>query len=139
MNEGQTINDLENIDELIDKIESWLESIDVYGSQQGGFAKSLLTYLLSRSMIPSTRKQPKEIEIIKGFRVNRTGSKWLRYEERTLKRLYANERVSTKYIARELGRTTRSLYNKARRLGIKRPKGAMTEQKANRMFAQMNK
>lgn len=139
LTEGKSINDVADIDELIDKMEKWLESIDIYGSAQGNFAKSLLTYLLSRSMIPSKSKTPKEIEIIRGFRVDRSGAKWLGYEERTLERLYKNPKVSTPYIARELGRSTRSLYSKARRLGVKRPKDAMTEQKANKMFAQMNK
>jgi len=139
LTEGKSINDIEDIDELIDTLEKWLESIDVYGSTQGNFAKSLLTYLLSRSMIPSVSKRPKEVEIIRGFRVDRTGSKWIGFEERTLERLYKNPKVSVPYIARELGRTKSSLYSKARRLGVKRPKDAMTEQKANKMFAQMNK
>lgn len=139
LTEGKSINDVADIDELIDKMEKWLESIDIYGSAQGNFAKSLLTYLLSRSMIPQSSKTPKEIEIIRGFRVDRSGSKWLKFEERTLERLWANKKVSSNYIARELGRTRNSLYSKARRLGVKRPKDAMTEQKANKMFAQMSK
>lgn len=135
--EGKTIQDIADVDELIDKIESWLLSIDIQGSQQGNFAKSLLTYLLARNMIP--RKSPKEIQIIKGFRVDRTGSKWISYEERLLRKLYRNPKVTTGYIARELGRTKTSLYSKARRLGIKRPKDALTERDVQKRFAAMNK
>ena len=90
-------------------------------------------------MIPSVAKKPKEIEIISSFRVNRTGSRWLGFEERTLERLYKSNRVTTRYISRELGRSVSSIYSKTRRLGVKRPKDALTEQKANKMFAAMGK
>ena len=138
LDKGKTINDIADIDELIDAIENWLTSIDVMGSAQGNFAKSLLTYLLSRSLIPSVSKKPKEVQIIKDFHVDRTGSKWLRFEERTLKRLYQNKKVSTPYIARELGRTVKSLYSKSRRLGVKRPKDALTEREVKKRFAAMS-
>lgn len=139
MAEGKTINDIQDIDELIDSIEAWLTSIDVFGSQSGSFAKSLLTYLLSRNMIPTVSKKPKAVQIIKDFRVSRTGSKWLRSEERELKRLYQNKKVTTRYISRELGRSVSSLYSKTRRLGVKRPKDALTEREVKKRFAAMNK
>jgi hypothetical protein len=122
--EGISVDKIDNIDELIDKIEAWLQSIDVYGHSQGNFAKSLLTYLLSRNMIPSVSSRPKEVQIIQSFRVNRSGSKWLSSEERVLARLWVNPNVSTGYITRELARTKSSLYSKARKLGVKRPKNA---------------
>lgn len=138
LSEGRTVSDIQDIDELIDKIEGWLTSIDVFGSGQGSFAKSLLTYLLSRNMIPSVSRKPKEVQIIKDFRVDRSGSRWLSYEERELKRLYQNKKVTTGYIARELGRSTKSLYSKARRLGVQRPKDALTEREVQKRFAQMS-
>lgn len=137
LSSGKTIGDIRDIDELIDAIEAWLTSIDIFGSSQGSFAKSLLTYLLSRNMIPSVSKRPKEVQIIKDFRVDRTGSKWLKFEERELSRLYKNKKVTTGYIARELGRSKRSIYAKARRLGVKRPKDALTEREVQKRFAAM--
>lgn len=139
MSEGKTISQLTDIDELVDKVEAWLSSIDVYGSHAGAFAKSLLTHLLSRNLIPTKEKRDKVVQIVRDFRVDRTGSKWLKFEERELRRLYRNKKVTTGYIARELGRTKKSLYSKARRLGVKRPPDALTEREVKKRFAQMNK
>jgi len=139
LTEGKSICDIKDLNELIDKIEGWLSSIDVYGSGQGAFAKSLLTYLLSRNMIPTMSSSQKDVQIIKDFRVDRTGSSWLKFEERELIRLYENPRVTSGYISRELGRTKSSLYSKARRLGIRRPKNALTERDVQKKFAQMGK
>lgn len=138
LTEGKSINDIADIDELIDRIENWLESIDVFGSQAGNFGKSLLTHLLSQSMIPRVSRKPKAVQIIKDFRVSRTGSKWLKTEERELERLYQNKKVTSGYISRELGRSVKSLYSKARRLGVQRPKDALTEREVKKRFAAMN-
>jgi len=78
-------------------------------------------------MIPT--KRPKEVQIIKDFLISRKGRKWLANEERVLKRLYTGKKVSVDYIARELGRSKRSIYGKSFNLGLKRPKDAMTRSK----------
>ena len=128
---GETISQMQDIDQLIDRLEEWLNGIDIRGSTQGRFAKALLSNLLSRSMIPT--KRPKEISIIKDFLVDRSGRKWLKVEEKHLRRMYTSKKVSVDYAGRELGRSRRALYAKARKLGIKRPKGAMTTAKWKRM------
>lgn len=124
---GETISQIRDIDELIERLEEWLNSIDVRGSAQGRFAKALLSNLLSRNLIPT--KRPKEIDIIRDFLVDRSGRKWLKTEEAHLERMYKNPKVTTGYIARELGRSKRSLYAKARKIGVRRPKNALTERK----------
>lgn len=128
---GESISQLKDIDDLIEKLEEWLSSIDVFGSQQGRFAKALLANLLQRSLLP--KKRPTEISIIKDFLVDRSGRKWLRSEEKHLRRLYQNPKVSSSYIARELGRSKSSIYTKARRLGVQRPEDAMTDRKWKKM------
>lgn len=124
---GESVSNIADVDQLLERLEEWLSSIDVFGSQQGRFARSLLTNLLSRNMI--ARKAPKEVTIIRDFLVERTGRKWLKTEEKHLARLWQNPKVSADYISRELGRSKASLYTKARRIGVKRPKDAMTTAK----------
>jgi hypothetical protein len=119
------------VNDLVDKLEEWLTSIDVFGSHQGRFAKAIIEYLLGTSLIP--RNRPKEIGIIQDFLLDRTGRTWLNAEERSLVRMYKNPRISTGYISRELGRSRRSIYSKARRLGLRRPPDAMTDAKWKRM------
>jgi len=121
---GETVSQIADIDQLIERLEEWLNGIDVYGSQQGRFAKALLSNLLSRNLIPT--KRPKEIDIIRDFLVDRSGRKWLRTEEGHLERMYKSKKVSVDYVSRELGRSKRAIYSKAKKLGFKRPKGAMT-------------
>ncbi|MGD9381623.1 MAG: hypothetical protein PVI03_04190 [Candidatus Thorarchaeota archaeon] len=133
---GETISQIKDIDQLIERLEEWLSSIDVYGSQQGRFAKALLSNLLSRNLIPT--KRPKEIDIIRDFLVDRSGRKWLKTEERHLERLYKNPKVTTGYIARELGRSKRSIYAKARKIGVKRPENALTERRIAMMKKRHN-
>lgn len=72
-------------------------------------------------------ERAKEIEIVKDFLVQRTGRKWLETEQVHLSRLYQNPKVTVGYIARELGRSKPSIYSKAKRLGVTRPEGALTE------------
>lgn len=133
---GETINQIQDIDGLIERLEEWLTGIDVLGSQQGRFAKALLTNLLSRNLIPT--KRPKEIDIIRDFLVDRSGRKWLRTEEKHLARMYRLRKVTTGYISRELGRSKRAIYAKARRLGVKRPEDALTEAKWKRQQKAMS-
>lgn len=132
---GETVSQLVDIDSLIERLEEWLSSIDVRGSTQGRFAKSLLSNLLSRNLIAVNR--PKEVEIIRDFLIDRTGRKWLKTEEQHLARMYSNPKVARKvsvpYIARELGRTPNAIYAKAKKLGLKRPPDAMTETKLRKM------
>lgn len=124
LNYGQITREIQDLDELILRVEEWLNSIDVRGHSQGEFAKSLLGYLLAQNMIPT--KRPKEVQIIKDFLISRKGRSWLSNEERVLKRLYTGKKVSVDYIARELGRSKQAIYGKAGKLGYKRPKNAMT-------------
>jgi hypothetical protein len=125
LNEGKTMNQIQDVDELILSVENWLESIDIYGHTQGSFARSLLTYLLERNIILT--KRPKEVEIVRDFLIDRSGRRWLTSEEKHLKRLWRNPKVTSGYISRELGRTKTALYSKASKLGVQRPKGALTE------------
>lgn len=133
LNYNQSTGQIQNLNELIARVEEWLSSIDVYGHTQGEFAKSLLGYLLAQNMIPTSR--PKEIQIVKDFLVSRTGRIWLKSEEGHLARLYQKKNVTTGYIARELGRSKNSIYRKASRLGIRRPKGALTKRDVKRRKA----
>ena len=124
LTERESIADIEDENQLINKLERWLTSIDVFHSHAGAFARSMLTQMLRFKTFPKIK--PKSIQIIKDFTVDRKGRRWLSSEERELARLWKNKKVTSGYVARELRRSESSIRSKARRLGVKRPKGALT-------------
>lgn len=123
-NEGKSVEDLKNVNELIDSLEKWLRSIDVYGKHALNFATPLIQNILSRTTIDDREPEQREVEIIRDFRIRRTGKKWLNGELGFLQRNYIKKNVSIEFIADEIGRSKRSIYNKANKLGLKRPEKA---------------
>ena len=124
---NKSLSDIKTVDELVSLVEEWLKSIDVYGHHAGSFGKSLITHLLGHNLIMNEPTKAKEVEIVRDFLVQRTGRRWLETEQVHLARLYQNPKVTVGYIARELGRSKASIYSKAKRIGIIRPEGALTE------------
>ena len=129
---GEDVQHLKDVVELIDRTEEWLRSIDVAGGTAARFARSLLSNLLGKNIIPE-RSKGKEVQIISGYLVDRRGQKWLDAEDIHLARMYANPKISVGFVARELGRSKKSIWSRARKYGLKRPAGAMTEAKAKRL------
>lgn len=77
----------------------------------------------------------KEVEIIRDFLVQRTGRRWLETEQVHLARMFAKKTLTVGFISRELGRSKPAIYSKARRLGIRRPEGALTEKQVRKRDA----
>lgn len=123
-NEGKSVNELRNVNELIDSLEKWLRSIDVYGKHAVNFATPIIQNILARTEIDDREPERREIEIIKDFKIRRTGKKWMQGETGFIERNYIKKNVSVNFIAEETGRSLRSIYNKAYKLGLKRPKNA---------------
>lgn len=131
---GMSLSDIKSVDELVALTEEWLKSIDVFGSHAGSFGKSLITHLLGRNLIMAEPARAKEIEIVRDFLIQRTGRRWLETEQVHLARMYAKKNLTTGFIARELGRSKASIYSKARKIGVKRPEGALTERQAKKII-----
>lgn len=124
LTEGKRIRDLKNEGEFIDSLDKWFRSIDVYGNQAVNFADQMIRRFAKRTYFDGRDVREKEIAIIKGFNIRRNGTSWQDGESGFLKRNYVKRNVSIGFIAKELGRSKKSVYNKAFKMGLKRHKKA---------------
>lgn len=123
-NKSMNISDLRTEDDLIESLEQWLRSIDVTGKHASHFAVPLIRLIAGRTTFDGRDVKEKEIDIIESFGIRRTGKDWIKGETGFLERNYVKKNVSVSFIAQELGRSRKAVYNRAYKLGLKRPKGA---------------
>jgi hypothetical protein len=123
-NYSVTVYDFKNEDELIESLERWLRSIDVHGKHASNFAIPIIRLIAGRTTFDGRDVKEKEVDIIESFGIRRTGKDWIKGETGFLERNYIKKNVSVSFIAQELGRSRRAVYNRAYKLGLKRPKGA---------------
>ncbi len=126
----RTLDEFEDIDELKDALEVWLEAIEVPivnlkgVRQRDKLANAMLDWMRKRELlIDELIKKPIVIKKTKKRRVVlRKGLKWRDEDIDYLKFRYKDRDVAVTSIAREMGRTAKAVYNKASKLKVRRLK-----------------
>ncbi len=121
--EDKTLLDIKTAEELVESLERWFEHIEVPRVFWGSLARSMLAWMIeSKQFRPELREPKRVVRIRKKVSLIRSRERWTKREIGLLRFRYLQPDITVKEIATAFGRSPKSIYTKAERLGLRRRK-----------------